>query len=259
MPPDHTRMPESLWAAVTPPGPELPRLEGSAAGRRRHHRRRLHRALHRAASARGRRRCRHHRGRRARLWRLGPQQRPGDPDADAARSGRHRQEARRQPASALSRCCATALPPCSMSRGATRSRPSRSRPAGSSRCIRPAAWRSPSGGCGNGPRSAPMSKFCRASKSRRCSAPMPGSAASGTGPAATSIRWRCRAGWRAPCSIAAARIFARSPASRFERKRRPLDRHDAARRDQRPRADPRHQCLYRRIRQSSSRPTSPAR
>lgn len=29
MPPDHIRMPESLWAAVTPPGPELPRLEGS--------------------------------------------------------------------------------------------------------------------------------------------------------------------------------------------------------------------------------------
>jgi glycine/D-amino acid oxidase-like deaminating enzyme len=28
MPPDHTRMPESLWAAVTPSGPELPRLEG---------------------------------------------------------------------------------------------------------------------------------------------------------------------------------------------------------------------------------------
>src|SRR5215471_12466695 len=30
MPPDHIRMPESLWAAVTPPGPELPRLEGYA-------------------------------------------------------------------------------------------------------------------------------------------------------------------------------------------------------------------------------------
>jgi glycine/D-amino acid oxidase-like deaminating enzyme len=30
MPPDHIRMPESLWAAVTPPGPELPRLEGAA-------------------------------------------------------------------------------------------------------------------------------------------------------------------------------------------------------------------------------------
>ena len=30
MPPDHIRMPESLWAAVTPPGPELPRLEGHA-------------------------------------------------------------------------------------------------------------------------------------------------------------------------------------------------------------------------------------
>src|ERR687888_26729 len=30
MPPDHVRMPESLWAAVTPPGPELPRLEGHA-------------------------------------------------------------------------------------------------------------------------------------------------------------------------------------------------------------------------------------
>jgi glycine/D-amino acid oxidase-like deaminating enzyme len=30
MPPDHIRMPESLWAAVTPPGPELPQLEGTA-------------------------------------------------------------------------------------------------------------------------------------------------------------------------------------------------------------------------------------
>jgi len=30
MPPDHVRMPESLWAAVTPPGPELPKLEGIA-------------------------------------------------------------------------------------------------------------------------------------------------------------------------------------------------------------------------------------
>ena len=31
MPPDAIRMPESLWAAVTPAGPELPRLEGTAA------------------------------------------------------------------------------------------------------------------------------------------------------------------------------------------------------------------------------------
>ena len=30
MPPDHIRMPDSLWAAVTPSGPELPQLEGSA-------------------------------------------------------------------------------------------------------------------------------------------------------------------------------------------------------------------------------------
>ena len=30
MPPETVRMPESLWAAVTPPGPELPRLEGTA-------------------------------------------------------------------------------------------------------------------------------------------------------------------------------------------------------------------------------------
>ncbi|MGQ0682288.1 NAD(P)/FAD-dependent oxidoreductase [Bradyrhizobium sp.] len=29
MPPDHIRMPESLWAAVTPPGPELPQLVGT--------------------------------------------------------------------------------------------------------------------------------------------------------------------------------------------------------------------------------------
>lgn len=29
MPPDHIRMPDSLWAAVTPPGPELPQLEGT--------------------------------------------------------------------------------------------------------------------------------------------------------------------------------------------------------------------------------------
>ena len=44
------------------------------------------------------------------------------------------------------------------------------------------------------------------------------SAASGTGPAATSIRWRWRAGWRAPCSVSAARIYARSPAESFERR-----------------------------------------
>ncbi|HKU05387.1 MAG TPA: FAD-dependent oxidoreductase [Bradyrhizobium sp.] len=30
MPPETTRMPDSLWAAVTPPGPALPRLEGAA-------------------------------------------------------------------------------------------------------------------------------------------------------------------------------------------------------------------------------------
>lgn len=30
MPPESIRMPDSLWAAVTPPGPELPRLEGTA-------------------------------------------------------------------------------------------------------------------------------------------------------------------------------------------------------------------------------------
>src|SRR4030095_5346214 len=30
MPSETARMPDSLWAAVTPPGPELPRLEGSA-------------------------------------------------------------------------------------------------------------------------------------------------------------------------------------------------------------------------------------
>lgn len=30
MPPENIRMPPSLWAAVTPPGPDLPRLEGAA-------------------------------------------------------------------------------------------------------------------------------------------------------------------------------------------------------------------------------------
>ena len=53
--------------------------------------------------------------------------------------------------------CRTALPA---------SRPSRSRPAGCSRCIRRAASRSPSGGCGNGRNSARRSNCCRANRSR---------------------------------------------------------------------------------------------
>ena len=47
---------------------------------------------------------------------------------------------------------------------------------------------------------------------------MPGMAASGTGPAAISIRWRWRAGLPHVVLDRGGRIFARSPASRFERK-----------------------------------------
>ena len=47
---------------------------------------------------------------------------------------------------------------------------------------------------------------------RTCWAPTPGSAASGTRPAATSIRWPWRAASRAPCSASVPCIYARSPA-----------------------------------------------
>src|SRR5882757_6523298 len=43
------------------------------------------------------------------------------------------------------------------------------------------------------------SSCCPATRRGPCSAPMHGSAASGTGPAATSIRWRCRAVSRVLC------------------------------------------------------------
>ena len=71
------------------------------------------------------------------LGRIRPQQRTGDPDTVAARSGGHRRQARRGRRTFRRACCATAPRRCSISRGAIKSRPSRNRPAGFSRCIRP--------------------------------------------------------------------------------------------------------------------------
>ena len=136
-------------------------------------------------------------------------------------------------ANVSSRCCATAPRPCSMSSGAIGFRPSRSRPAGSSRCIRRGASRSRSGGCGNGRNSARRSSCSPATRPARCWDRRPGSAASGTRPEDTSIRWRCRGGWRAWCWIWAAastRARPRSPSSA----QRPLGRQDGKGRDQRP-------------------------
>ena len=64
MNPQDVRWPESLWAAVTPPGPELPQLAGAAEADVVIIGARFYRSVHRAASARGRRRCRHRRSRR---------------------------------------------------------------------------------------------------------------------------------------------------------------------------------------------------
>ena len=91
----NVRWPDSLWAAATPPGPELPELVGTARSRRHRDRRRFYGPVDGAASARGRRRCRHRRSHGARLGRLRAQQRTGDPDAVAARSRGHHRQARR--------------------------------------------------------------------------------------------------------------------------------------------------------------------
>ena len=83
------RWPDSLWATVTPPGPELPDLEGAAQADVIVIGARIHRPFDRAAFARSRRRRRRRRSDGAGLGRVGPQQRPGHPDAVAARSRRH--------------------------------------------------------------------------------------------------------------------------------------------------------------------------
>ena len=86
------RWPASLWAAVTPPGPDLPELDRDYASRCHRHRRRFHGPVDCAAFARGRRGRRHRRGDGAGLGRIGAQQRAGDPDLVAARPGRHRRQ-----------------------------------------------------------------------------------------------------------------------------------------------------------------------
>src|SRR5947207_440773 len=97
-----------------------------------------------------------------------------------------------QRANVLSLWCVTALPSCSISRGAIKFRPSRNRPAGFSRCTRPGAPRSPSGGCDNGRSSARRSNCYPATRRGKCWDRTPGSAASGTGAEGISIRWGCR-------------------------------------------------------------------
>ena len=100
----------------------------------------------------------------------------------------------------------------------TRSRPSTSRPAGFSRCIRRAASRSPNGACSSGRNSARRSNCCRASRSRD----MIGSDAWYGG------FWNKTGGHINPLALArglaravlglGARIYARSPAISFERR-----------------------------------------
>ena len=124
---------------------------------------------------------------------------------------------------------------------ALRSRPSRSRPAGSSRCTRPAASRSPNAASGM-VHAARRSNCCRARRCGTCWARMPGMAASGIAPAATSIRSRWRGGWRRRarprrphlCALAGAKL----------EPRRSLGGEDGRRRDPGPRAGCGDQCLY---------------
>jgi hypothetical protein len=242
----NVRWPDSLWAAVTPAGARLPNsigtrrpMSSSSA--------RLYRPVDRAASARGGRRCRDRRSGRAGLGRVGAQQRPGDPDAVAARSGRHRRQARRgrrtlRRAAARQRldavrCRAALQDPGRAGAGRLGSAGAFARPHQDRRTPRAAMVEI---------RRAGRIAVARADAAT-CWARMPGSAASGTGPAATSIRWRCRAGWRAWCSERGGRIYARSPAISFERPQRSLGGQDGGGRDQRPRADRGDQRLYRRI------------
>src|SRR5258705_7346086 len=144
--------PCSLWVAVTPPGPDLPRLIGTAAadvvviggsftG--------LSAALHlREAGvdvaiveamepgwgASGRNN-----------GQVIPTLSRHDPEDIIARHG--------QRANVLSVCCVTVPRSCSISRGAIKFRPSWNRPVGFSRCTRPGESRSPSGGSDNGTKS----------------------------------------------------------------------------------------------------------
>ena len=152
----NVRWPASLWVAVTPPGPDLPRLIGTAeadvvvigggfTG--------LSTALHlREAGvdvaiveamepgwgASGRNN-----------GQVIPTLSRPDPEDIIARHG-----AAGERFVGLLRDSAST---CSMSRGAIKSRPSRNRPVGFSRCIRPGASRSPSGAYGNGRNSVPRS------------------------------------------------------------------------------------------------------
>jgi glycine/D-amino acid oxidase-like deaminating enzyme len=160
------RWPDSLWAAVTPPGPELPRLVGAAeadvvvigAGFTG-----LSSALHlreagvdvavvEAAEpgwgASGRNN-----------GQVIPTLSRPDPDDIVARHG-----AVGERFVALLRDSASTL--FDVAR-VTRFKPSRSRPDGSSPCIRRAASRSPSVGCDNGRSSARRSNCCPANQTRQ--------------------------------------------------------------------------------------------
>ena len=164
----NVRWPNSLWAAATPPGPDLPELIGTqqadviviGGG--------FTGPVDRAASARGRRRRRDRRGDGAGMGRIGTQQRPGDPDAVAARSRGHHRKARRRRRALRRAAARQRLDAVRRRAPLPASRPSRSRPAGCSRCIRRAASRSRSGGCGNGRNSARRSNCCRANRSATC-------------------------------------------------------------------------------------------
>ena len=222
------RWPDSLWAAATPPGPELPVLEGAAqadvivigggfTG--------LSTALHlREAGvdvaiveamepgwgASGRNN-----------GQVIPTLSRPDPGRHYCQTWCGRRTFRR----AVAR---QRLDACSIWRGAIKSRPSRNRPAGYSRCIRPAASGSPSAGCGNGRNSARRSSCCPATRPRR----MLGSDAWFGG------FWNRSGGHINPLALSrglarvvlerGGRIYARSPATGFERRERPLGGQDRA-------------------------------
>ena len=195
-------------------------LISKAAARSRRHRdrRRIYRSVDGAAFARSRRRRRHRRSDGAGLGRVGPQQRPGHPDAVAARPGRHYCQTwcgRRAVRRVVAR---QRLDAVRSRRGAIKSRPSRNRPAGCSRCIRPAASGSPSVGCGSGRNSARRSSCCPATRPRQ----MLGSDAWFGG------FWNRSGGHINPLALSrglarvllerGGRIYARSPATVFERR-----------------------------------------
>ena len=131
--------------------------------RRRGHRRGLHRPVHRAAPRAAGRLGGGRRGGRAGVGRVGPQQRAGDPQPVAARSGRHRRATRR-------------------GRRTVRAAAERQRVD----AVRSRARRGDRGG----------SRTDRLDPAGAHAGPDADRRAPGAAPADTSPRWRSRAAWR---------------------------------------------------------------